>query len=227
MRLVVENEAEKVRKRENSPFFRCLLPFLMMCRLFRHSGREPIPPPQLLLVTILLLLSSFSSFPKEAEAREEQQGTETTTPPPLSVVRLRSLEVGPDRAGHFSKRLFLFPRLLLEEEGNAYSIPAPPSINPRDERWGPLSQGAQAIVSFGGKGPSAASAASEPSSSPPSAPLLSPSAAAVAAIERVGGTVSDSLPEDALLAVGLTEEALDELEKDRGSKKSFDFCFPV
>ena len=185
----------------------------MTRRLFRRSGHDPTPP-HLSLVTFFLLLTS-SCFPK---ARAERQGTEATAPP-FSVVRLRSLEVGPGSAAAGgvgrSKRLFPFPRLLLEEEdGNSHaSIPAPPSPDPRDERWGPLSRGAQAIVSFGGKGPSAPSP--PPSSS---SALLSPSAAAVAAIERIGGAVSDSLPDDALLAVGLTEEALDELEKDQGER---------
>lgn len=190
----------------------------MTRRLFRRSGRDPTPP-HLSLVTFLLLLTS-SCFPK---ARAERQGTEATAPP-FSVVRLRSLEVGPGSDGGGggaggvgrSKRLFPFPRLLLEEEdGNSHSssIPEPPSPDPRDERWGPLSRGAQAIVSFGGKGPSAPSP--PPSSS---SALLSPSAAAVAAIERVGGAVSDSLPDDALLAVGLTEEALDKLENDQGER---------
>ena len=197
----------------------------MMRRPLRRGGRELLMPPLVSLVTFLVLSSSF--FPKAAQAREQQQGrTEgtTSTPPQHSVVRLRSLEVGPasggGRAGRSSsKRLFPFPRLLLEEE-SALGVPAPPLPDPRDERWGPLSRGSQAIVSFGGKSPSS-SAASEPSpSSSPfssSALSLSPSAAAVAAIERVGGTVSDSLPDGALLAVGLTAEALDELEKDQGT----------
>lgn len=189
----------------------------MMRRPSRRGGRGPTTPPLLPLAALLLvLLSSSFCFLKAAQAREQQH----------SVVRLRSLEVGPaKRLGHSSsssKRLFPFPRLLLEGEGAAALsvVPAPPLPDPRDERWGPLSSGAQAIVSFGGK-KSPSDAASEPFSSSPffssSALSLSPSAAAVAAVERVGGVVSDSLPDDALLAVGLTEEALDELEKDQGT----------
>lgn len=188
-----------------------------MRRPLRRGGRGPTTPPLLPLAALLLvLLSSSFCFLKAAQAREQQH----------SVVRLRSLEVGPaKRLGHSSsssKRLFPFPRLLLEGDGAAALIvvPSPPLPDPRDERWGPLSRGAQAIVSFGGK-KSPSDAASEPFSSSPffssSALSLSPSAAAVAAVERVGGVVSDSLPDDALLAVGLTEEALDELEKDQGT----------
>ena len=64
----------------------------MTRRLFRRSGHDPTRP-HLSLVTFFLLLTS-SCFPK---ARAERQGTEATAPP-FSVVRLRSLEVGPGSA---------------------------------------------------------------------------------------------------------------------------------
>ena len=185
-----------------------------MRRLSRRGGLASMLLPLLLLLFVLFFLSS----PAAAEAKEAATPSPPSLPPPQSLVRLRSLEVGPrpeDSASASGRRIFPFPRLLLEEEeadaANNVVIAPPPQPDPKDERWGPLARGTQAIVSFGGGLKKSLSSSSSSSSSPPS-----PSAAAVAAIERVGGTVSDSLPDDALLAVGLTEEALQELEGDQG-----------
>ena len=227
MKKEARKKGKKKKKTLSFPFF---FSFLFAFLVFdRHSDERMTPRRPLqrrghglpLLPLLFFFLLSFLS--SSSAARE--QGTETTRPPPppLSVVRLRSLELGPpgnseEGPASFSKRLFPFPRLLLEQE-DQNPVPAPPLPDARDQRWGPLSKGKQAVVSFGGvKSPLSSSSSSSSSS-------LSPSAATVAAIEAVNGTVSDSLPEDALLAVGLTEKALAELERDdsEGGGKFFIF----